>query len=229
MKNFIYVTKKEAAPYKNELIEFLKVIQNEVRDAFTFRFDFVGSSSRNMITCEKNGNKGFDFDVNIEPNDPDEKYSAELIHRIIYEAMLKHKMMILGYSMYSRIYPSHHDPIYFKMEDSTSVITIKNVDRKNSRITHSYDFAIVHHYNDKGRIRQEYIKFDKKYNKHIWEVRGKGFCIDKKIEWLKRNRHWEELRDYYLIKKNENENPYKHSCSLFAESVNDLYNKYSRK
>ena len=84
MHNFKYVTKKEAAPYKDELIEFLKAVQNEVRNDFTFRFDFIGSSSRNMITHDENGNIGFDFDVNIEPNDPDEQYSAEEIHKIIF-------------------------------------------------------------------------------------------------------------------------------------------------
>ena len=30
----------------------------------------------------------------------------------------------------------------------------------------------------------------------------------------------------YLYKKNTNENLDKHSCSLFAEAVNDLYNEY---
>ena len=95
MHNFSYVFKKEAAPYKEELIELIKTVQREVEECFTFRFDFVGSSSRNMITCERNGNIGYDFDVNIEPNDP-EKYSPEEIRRIIFDAFKKH-MYRFGY------------------------------------------------------------------------------------------------------------------------------------
>ncbi len=220
MHNFKYVTKKEAASYKDELIEFIKAVQNEVRNDFTFRFDFIGSSSRNMITHDENGNIGFDFDVNIEPNDPDEQYSAEEIHKIIFNAMQKH-ILKLGFFRYNGIYR--------KVEESTSVITIKSVDRKNSRIKHSCDFAIVHHYNDKGSIHQQYIRFNKNYNTYTWEERGKGFYIDKKIEWLKKHKYWGELCNYYLDKKNNNENPYKHSRSLLAEAVNELYNKYRNK
>ena len=89
MHNFSYVSKKEAAPYKNEIISLLKLVQKEVKEYFTFRFDFVGSSSRNMITCERNGNIGYDFDVNIEPNDPEEKYPASNIRRFIFDAIQK--------------------------------------------------------------------------------------------------------------------------------------------
>ena len=50
MYHFEYVSKKEAAPYKAELIEILHQVQDYVRDDFTFQFTFIGSSSRNMIT-----------------------------------------------------------------------------------------------------------------------------------------------------------------------------------
>lgn len=112
-------------PYKNEIISLLKLVQKEVKEYFTFRFDFVGSSSRNMITCERNGNIGYDFDVNIEPNDPEENYPASDIRRFIFEAIQKH---IGKYG-------------YTKIENSTSVITIKAIDRNNRRIEHSCDFA----------------------------------------------------------------------------------------
>ena len=41
-----------------------------------FSFDFIGSSARNMITCDYTTNKGFDFDMNYHINDPDEAFSA---------------------------------------------------------------------------------------------------------------------------------------------------------
>ena len=62
MYHFEYVSKKEAAPYKSQLIELLNRVQDYVRDEFTFQFTFIGSSSRNMITYDPTTNVGFDFD-----------------------------------------------------------------------------------------------------------------------------------------------------------------------
>ncbi len=50
MHNFIYVTKKEAQPIKNELYQIPFEIQDIVRKFFTFQFTPVGSSSDNIIT-----------------------------------------------------------------------------------------------------------------------------------------------------------------------------------
>ena len=48
MYHFEYVSKKEAAPYKSQLIDLLNRVQDYVRDEFTFQFTFIGSSSRNI-------------------------------------------------------------------------------------------------------------------------------------------------------------------------------------
>ena len=79
MHHFEYVSKRQAAPYKAELIEIIHRVQDEVREDFTFQFTFIGSSHRNMITVDPTTNIGFDFDVNIEVNDDDEDYSPEQI------------------------------------------------------------------------------------------------------------------------------------------------------
>ena len=65
MKHFEYVTKKEYGPIKEELIDLIRMVQDDVREHFTFRYDFIGSASRNMITREVGGNVGYDFDVFI--------------------------------------------------------------------------------------------------------------------------------------------------------------------
>ena len=46
-----------------------------------------------------------------------------------------------------------------------------------------------------------------------------------KIQWLKDNELWNDLKDYYLDKKNNNQDPNKHSRSIFAESVNEMCQK----
>lgn len=207
MNNFVYITREEATIVKNELIELINLVQDEVREHFTFRYDFIGSASRNMITCDFKTNIGYDFDVNIRVNDKDEDYSAYEIRNILREAFNKFAYI------YDYDYP----------EDGQRVMTIKVKDTENSRIIHSCDFAVVH---DASDGRQQYIRYNKKDNSYYWEYQPKGFyLIDEKIEIIKKSGKWNDLRELYLDKKNSNTNKDKKSRSLFAESVNNIYNR----
>lgn len=207
MHDFVYVTKASAKPIKNELIQIIHEVQDIVRPYFTFQFKLVGSSCRNMITCDLKSNTGFDFDFDLEINNNEENYSPVKIRHIIKNAI-------------DQVTPKYG---YNCCEDSTRVLTIKKVNTVTSHIFHSCDFAII-------RIREDgahqYIRFNKKNNYYTWEYQGRGFKnLENKITWLKRNGYWGELQDYYLDKKNRNNNPDKHSRSIFAESINEMYQK----
>ena len=207
MHDFRYVTKKQAQPIKDELYQILYMVQDLVRDNFTFSFTPIGSSSRNMITCDAKSNIGFDFDINIEVNDDNEDFEPKEIRTIIRTAI-------------DRVAPRYG---YKNCEDSTRVLTIKKVDTSHSRIIHSCDFAIVYNCGDG---RQQYIRFNKDNNYYFWEYQGKGFVgLEKKMDWLKRENLWGELQDYYIYKKNCNDTPDKHSRSIFAESINEMCQK----
>lgn len=132
MHNFRFVTKKEYQPIKEELLELIHLVQDEVREHFTFRYDFIGSASRNTITTDEDSNVGYDFDVNIEVNDPDNNYSPKKIRNILKTAFDKYAKSF-GYSY---------------AEDSKRVITIKVKDQKHKKILHSCDFAVVNNYED---------------------------------------------------------------------------------
>lgn len=207
MHDFRYVTKNEAKPIKKELYQILYEVQDLIRDKFTFSFTPIGSSSRNMITYDANSNIGFDFDINIEVNDDDENFEPKEIREIVRNAINR------AASRYG----------YKNCEDSTRVLKIKKVDTSHSRIIHSCDFAIVYNCGDG---RQQYIRFNKDNNYYSWEYQGKGFVgLEKKMDWLKRENLWGELQDYYIYKKNCNDNPDKHSRSIFAESINEMCQK----
>jgi hypothetical protein len=207
MHDFRYVAKNEAKPIREELYQLLYEVQDLVRDYFTFKFTTVGSSSRNMITYDANSNIGFDFDINIEVNDDDENFEPKEIREIVRNAINRTA------SRYG----------YKNCEDSTRVLTIKKVDTSHSRIIHSCDFAIVYNCGDG---RQQYIRFNKDNNYYSWEYQGKGFVgLEKKMDWLKRENLWGELQDYYIYKKNCNDNSDKHSRSIFAESINEMCQK----
>ena len=212
MKEFEYVTKREYGPVKEDLVELIHLVQDEVREHFTFRYDFIGSASRNMITREINGNVGYDFDVNIRVNDPDNSYSAKKIRNILKSAFDKHAKKFM----------------YDDAEDSTRVITIKVKDRKNSKILHSCDFAVVNDYIDEdGDEHQEYIHFNKKQNTYEWQEQPEGYyMLLERIDDIKKYNLWQKVRDLYLEKKSKNTDLHKKSRSIFAETVKEVHDKY---
>ena len=208
MYHFEYVSKKEAAPYKAELIEILHQVQDYVRDDFTFQFTFIGSSSRNMITYDPTTNIGFDFDVNITVNDDDEDYSPKEIRTILHNAV-------------SRFMPAYG---YNKCEQSTRFISIKVVDQWSSRVIRSCDFAVVY----EGRNGQQYIRFNKERNYFSWEFQTQPYKeLEFRADYLKENGHWNEVLEVYLDKKNNNYNPDKHSRSLYAETINECFRRHN--
>lgn len=206
MHDFRYVSKSEYKPLKNQIIELLYDVQDEVRSYFTFRFDFIGSTKRNMITQDIKSNIGFDFDVNIEVNDDDEDYTAADIRNKLRNAITK----------VSRNYG------FTKCEDSTRVITIKKANRWYSTIEHSCDFAVVY--------GSQYIRYNKGSQKYSWELQSKGYInIEQKADTLKNDKnkkYWNEVREVYIDKKNRNTNPDKHSRSIYAETINEVYKRY---
>ena len=211
MYHFEYVSKKQAAPVKKELIGIIHAVQDILRDEFTFRYDFVGSASRNMITQDVNSNIGFDFDINIEVNDDEQRYSPKQIREMLKKA-------------FDRVAPKYG---YSPAEQSTRVLTIKVKDKEHSKILHSCDIAVVNNYiDDDGYECQEYIHFDKKSNKYLWEERSAGYYqLSEKETFIKKNIPQKILRDLYLQKKNTNKDPYKKSRTIYAEAVHEICQK----
>ena len=209
MHDFVYVTKAEAQPVKYEFIKIIHEVQDIVRPHFTFQFHPVGSAKINMITYNRKSNIGFDFDFDLEINDDEENYCPDEIRYIMKNAI-------------DQVSPRYG---YKTCEDSTKVLTIKKIDTFKSQILHSCDFALV--YNCENG-KQQYIRFNKKNGNYTWEYLGKGFKnLDNKIAWLKYNEFWGELQDYYIDKKNRNNNPNKHSRSILTESINEMYQIYN--
>lgn len=212
MHDFEYVPNEEWEPVRDELFDIIHNLQDEVRDEFTFKYHFVGSSKLKMITRDQNSNTGYDFDVNIEVNDPDENYSPEEIRNILRKGLDKVRNSY-GYAIFR----------YDYTEDSTRVLTIKVKDRAKSSILHSCDFCIVY---ECGDGRQQYIRYNKNQNSYSWEYQPKGYMeLPAKIEWIKKHGLWQQVRDHYLYKKNINESPDKHSRAVFAETVHEVWQR----
>lgn len=202
--DFRYVSKEQAKELKKELRNLIHDVQNEVREYFTFQYRLIGSASRDMITYDAKSNKGFDFDVNFYVNDDEERFAPEEIRQIFFEAIRKISIHY-GYS---------------KFENSTRVITIKQVNYFWPRIEYSCDFAIVY---DCPDGRQQYIRYNKNRNTYTWEYQSNGYpLLEEKMKWIKQKGLWKRLEDYYIEKKNHNEIANKKSRAIFAEAVHEI-------
>ena len=212
MYHFEYVSRKQAAPVKKELIGIIHAVQDILRDEFTFRYDFVGSASRNMITRDTKSNIGFDFDINIEVNDDEQRYSPKQIREMLKKA-------------FDRVAPKYG---YSPAEQSTRVLTIKVKDKERSKILHSCDIAVVNNYiDDEGYECQEYIHFDKKSNKYLWEEQPDSYyLLLEKEDWIKDNNLQTALQKCYIYRKNANKLPHKKSRSIYADAVHEICQKY---
>lgn len=207
---FVYVTKAEAKPAKVLVVNIIQELQKILKGKLTFQYKFVGSSSRNMITEDIKGNVGFDFDVDIIPDLPD-NYKPKQIRDMIRNA-LNNISGKYGFSC-----PS----------DSTSVLEIKCINREESKIVYSCDFAIVR---VRSNNRKQFIRYNKSQKNYTWEYRGDEYDnVSEKYEWIKKNKHTIDLRNCYIEMKNKNYCKDRHSRTIFAEAVNNIHNKYKKR
>ena len=207
-----YVSKEEYMPVKKELEELIHLVQDELRDEFTFSYSYVGSSHRKMITRDLKGNAGYDFDVNLHVNDDEEEFSAEEIRRMVKNAFDRH-VKRFGYDY---------------CEEGMRVLTIKKKDVWHSRIISSCDFAVVYDCEDG---RQQYIHFNKDQKAYVWRyLPQSNQQLEQKADRIKKAgaEAWNEVLQVYLDKKNANEDPDKKSRSLYAETINEVYMRWCR-
>lgn len=209
--DFHYISKHSPEVQKafKDLMQLLGEVRKELRRQYTFQHRIIGSYSNNMMTYDAKANTGYDFDVNIYPNDDDEDFTAKELKSLFKSAVDKYAFAH-GFDF---------------AEDSTRVLTIKVKDRKCARVIYSVDFCIVHDFvNNNGEKCQEYIRFDKKQNTYIWEKQSHGYyLLPEKIEWIKDNNFWDvEFLDLYIHKKNKNEDTNAHSRTIFANTVHEI-------
>lgn len=210
MYHYEYVTKGTANEQKKEVVRIINEVQDEVRKEFTFQYFFIGSSSRNMITFDKTTNTGYDFDVDIVVNPSSGELSPKEIRGTLERAFQKISKKY-GYNAF---------------ENSSRVFTIKALNPSRNKIEHSCDIAIVNKHANDNKNRK-YIAFEKQGNSYCWEESSKPYEVEGKAECLRKSGRWGEVRKAYLKKKNENTDSRKHSRALYAETINEVYAKYT--
>lgn len=220
MPEFEYVSRREAQPIKKEVIALIHKVQDYVRKDFTFGYRFVGNSTgdRNMITREKDGNKGFDFNVDLIPNVDNDKYTAAEIATILFTA-IDHCMRIAALNKQMEKYGE------IVIDDLENVFTIKVIDRADSKTEHSCDFKIIRTLCKRKEQYKQCIYVDKILGVRRWEI-SLDYDIEKRLQLIKDHDLSSELRDRYLSNKNQNKIPTKKSREIFSETVNSILYEY---
>lgn len=208
-----YVKKSEYAPVRKELEQIINRVQAEMRKRYglTFQFRLIGSGQRHLITRIKGGNSGYDFDYNLILSPPDDgyRYIAKVIKQEFIDAL---KIALRGTE-------------YSFPKDSTSSITIKVVDKGKKKIEHSCDFAIIYYGNNDGYEGYYYLRNNKPQQSYHFVFRTSNSDIDEKVQEIIEGDGWPYIKEQYLLLKNIDKNNRKHSFSLYAEAVNNVYNQ----
>lgn len=210
---FEYVTRAEYQPVREELEAIIHCAQKFMREKYdtTFQYRLIGSGKRHLITRVKGGNGGYDFDYNLILPDPGDgyHYAAKVIKEQFLEAF---QFAVKGTK-------------YKSPENSTSAVTIKVVNRVQSKILHSCDFAIIYYPTDNTDDGYMYLK-NWKDGRYSFEMRNLSHKSDYKCyEILKYSDGWNCIREEYLKLKNKNRDPDKHSYILYLEAINNVYNR----
>lgn len=207
-----YVKKSEYAPVRKELEEIIKRVQNEMREKYglTFQFQLIGSGKRHLVTRIRGGNSGYDFDYNL------------IIQRwgnMDYNAKTVKQSFMAAFQKALKGTP------YSSPKDSTSAITIKVIDKKRKKIIRSCDFAII--CEDCGvNNGYYYLRNNKKQNVYVFVFRSINSDIEEKVhDIFVEDGGWAYISEEYRKLKDVNEGNQKHSYSLYAEAVNNVYNQ----
>lgn len=217
MHEYEYVARAEYQPVRERLEQIIHKVQTVMREKHdtTFQYRLIGSGKKHLTTRIKGGNAGFDFDYNLVLQAPESGY--------VYRADVVKQQFMTAFREALKG-TEYRDP-----QDSTSAITIKVVDKRNSRIVHSCDFAIIYYDEDLIENGYFYLKCQKNRNigtsNYVFEMRSTSKDIDSVLaDVLEYKNGWNYIREEYLTLKNNNRDPNKHSFSLYLEAIHNVAN-----
>lgn len=209
---YVYVNKKEYAPYRKEVEDIIRHAQRIMKQKYntTFQYKLIGSADRHLVTKIKNGNKGYDFDYNL----------------ILQKSDLWKNPKKLKQQFMNAFNEAVKETPYSPPEDSTSSITIKVIDKKNLKIIRSFDLAIIYYLDDEEPDEGYMYLKNWKNGNYSFEPRNLSVNIDAKLDEIEKYEDgWNMVREEYLKLKNRNKDINKKSFILYLESINNVYNQ----
>ena len=173
----------------------------------------VGSGARNMVTQNANGPVDLDYNLCIINT-----YGMNSNNgRCLKEYIRQHFNIVL------------YRNDWRDCKDSTSALTTeKRHFKKGNQTEFSIDLAIVREYNNRWQRLIHQKTGLTHLDQWIWNEAPHSNGLSKRVNTLKRNDLWTEVREVYLRKKNAylcKQDPYHPSFIAYIEAVNEVYHK----
>ena len=204
-----YVPNSVVKPWRSFSADKMNQVKQMLKAEYNLDSDFylVGSGAKNLVT--QNENEPFDLDWNLEIyNLSEPSKNAEWLKTTIMNFLNK----ILK------------DTHFSNCQDSTSVITSRW--KTNDGLRFSFDIAILVENSNGTFCRMIHDKF---MNRYYFEEIPYSKNVYDKMDELKENGWWQEIRDTYLEKKNmylsRFDRVYHPSFNVFVETINEVWYK----
>lgn len=186
----------------------LNTYMNENHPDYVFERRIVGSARRGVVSRIRGGNKGFDIDVNLVIKRPKD---AKLNGKDVHTAFLKGLRKAIKGTPFS-------DP-----EESSSVFTLKSVDRSNSKIVYGVDLAVIY-YEPDGTIR--FLQYHKSNGGFGFQKRDLPRNLDDMERIIIDHYGGDDIiAESYIRNKNSNHDNNKHSFIIYVETICNLYHQ----
>ena len=198
-----YVSKKEVKPWRAMFHKWMKNIRTKVKEkGITFTYRLVGSAKRNLVI--RHHNKGFDCDYQIFIQRNNNNLSPKDI-KLLFKSVIDDVCVADGFEA---------------CENSTSSLTIKMVDKSQSKVRVGYDVVILQETDEGLKILRCQNKGTKKES-FVFELLPDMTNMSAKLAKIKGKNQWNKLRELYYNKK-INYNSEKKSFQLLNEAINEV-------
>ena len=171
MKEYEHVDQTELIRAEREIERVLDRVKFEMSgNLLCFEYRLVGSAKIGLATRLKNGNKGFDldYDLIIPPYTVDRYDAFEIKQNFI-----------------SAFDNAIYGTTFSFAQDSTSVITLRKVDREKCRRLYSCDFAIIYYGQKDAQNGRFYLRNDKKYKNYHFSFRPEPYDLERKVHAIR--------------------------------------------
>lgn len=198
-----YVSKKEVKPWRAMFYRWMKNIRTKVKEkGITFTYRLVGSAKRNLVI--RHHNKGFDCDYQIFIQRNKNSLSPKEI-KLLFKSVIDEVCVADGFE---------------PCENSTSSLTIKMVDKSQSKVPVGYDVVILQETDEGLKILRCQNKGTKK-ELFVFELLPDMTNMSAKLAKIKGKKQCDKLRERYY-KKKTNYNGEKKSFQLLNEAINEV-------
>lgn len=208
------VTKKQSSEARQFGKKILDFLHNEMRKKYKFSDRLVGSAKWNTILKDKDGYWDIDYQILLTKNS--KEYKA---NELSNPTKIKN-------DVFNCLNEEFKGNKSFKVENSTTAITLINKDEK-----YSFDFVVIKLYPNNEEIIRRNNKKNSSVNEYTWNQLPKHNEAYKKFNKLSASDKQDLIENHILPRKtkekakNENDPTKKSSCEVFIEEVNNYVSK----